>query len=101
VCNQGGSRVTAATFGDGRGDPLGDPADDLVEDGDGELVDRLEALVEVALGQARLLADLADTRRRNAAGAEQLKAGVQQLLVADGQPLVGADAAVRARAWRG
>jgi hypothetical protein len=98
---QGGPGVAAAAGDDGRDDLLGDPAGDLVEDGDGEFVDRGEALVEVALGQARLLADVANARRRDAAGAEQLQSGVQQLLAAGGEPLVGADSAVGARACFG
>jgi hypothetical protein len=86
----------AAAGDDRRDDLLGEPAGDLVEDRDGELFDRLKALVEVALGQAGLVADLADARRRDAAGSEQLESGIQELLAADGQPLAGADAAVRA-----
>jgi hypothetical protein len=101
VGSQRGSGVTAAARDDRRDDLLGEPAGDLVEDRDGELVDRREALVEVALGQAGLVADIADARRRDAAGAEQLEPGVQELPAAGGQPLVAADAGVGARAWCG
>jgi hypothetical protein len=96
VCGQGRPGVTPAAGDDGGDDLLGEVAGDLVEYGDGELFDRLKALVEVALGQAGLVADLADARRRDAAGSEQLESGIQELLAADGQPLAGADAAVRA-----
>jgi hypothetical protein len=96
VCGQGWPRVTAAAGDDRGGDLLGELAGDLIEDRDGELVDRLKALVEVALRQAGLVADIADARRRDPAGAEQLESGVQELLAADGQPLAGADATVRA-----
>jgi hypothetical protein len=98
VRGQCGPRVTAAARNDGGNDLLGEPAGDLVEDRDRELVDRLEALVEVALGQRRLVADIADAGRRDATGTEQLESGVQELLPANRQPLAGTDAAVRARA---
>jgi hypothetical protein len=101
VCGQGGSGVAAAAGDDRGSDLLGEPAGDLVEDRDGELVDRLKTLVEVALGQTGLVADVADARRRDPPGAEQLESGVQELLTANSQPLAGADAAVRARARRG
>jgi hypothetical protein len=101
VRGQRGSRVTAAARDDGRGDLLGEPAGDLIEDSDRELVDGRKALVEVALREAGLFADIGDARCRDAASAEELEPGVQELLAADGQPVVGADAPVRARAWCG
>jgi hypothetical protein len=95
VCDQRGSGVTAAAGDDGRNDLRGEPTGDLVEDRDGELIDRLKALVEVTLGQAGLVADVADARRRDAARAEQFEPRVEELLATDSEPLVGADTAVR------
>jgi len=95
------SRVTTAAGHDRRHDLLGEPPGDLVEDRDGKLFDRQKALVEVALGQPGLLADVADGGRGDTAGPEQLESGVEQLLPAGDDPVAGADTAVRARARGG
>jgi hypothetical protein len=78
VDGQRRSRVGAAADRDRGPDLLDQTGCGVAEDCAGEVVDRCEALVEVALGQAGLRADVGDRRRGDAFGAEELEAGVEQ-----------------------
>src|SRR5438067_1746196 len=69
-------------------------AGDLVEHGQEELVEVLEALVEVARREIRLCADGSDRRGRPAVGAEQLESGLDQGGAATGDSHRRLDSAV-------
>ena len=80
--------------GDGAQNIGGRVAGDLVEHGQEELVEVLEALVEVARREIRLCADGSDRRGRPAVGAEQLESGLDQGGAATGDSHRRLDAAV-------